>query len=514
MSKYIYLVEIIAATDAIGTTTTLRFSSGDGFTTEPSETPPNTFYEPRLKQPAMMRRDIYSSGTTTGQSSIGYGEIVLVNNDGGLDSLIDYGFDGRSVTIRYGLDDAAYPAGFSTIFVGTMEQPEFRWSEVSIKIRDRQDELASKQIQTTKYAGNNSLPNGLEGVEGDLKGQPKPICYGSVFNISPPMVNTSRLIYQVNDGAVSSVDKVYDRGVSLTKGADYPDQSTMESTAPSAGNFRVWPAGGYFRLGSSAVGLITADVIQGSAASDRTVAQIVKTIAVNRGGVVSGDIDAGDVTALDAANSSVVGVYVDNETDIASVLDELTNSIGAWWGFDNLGKMRMQRLETPSGTPVTTLTETEILDIDRSGSSDADRSIPAHSVKVKYKKVYVTQDTDLAGSVTDARRNEIKEEFREVVATDGAVKAKHLLSPELEFNTLLTVAANASTEATRLLDIYKVRRDVVTARVRVCVCYDIDLGDVVEVDIKRFGYTGGKLFRVIGIETDYRRGELSLTLWG
>jgi hypothetical protein len=461
-----------------------------------------------------MRRDIYSSGTTTGQSSVGYGELVLVNNDGGLDYLIDYGFDGRAITIRYGSDTGAYPADFTTVFTGTMEQSELRWNEVSIKIRDRQDELASKQIQTTKFAGNNSLPNGLEGVATDIKGNPKPITYGKVFNVNPPMVNTSRLTYQVNDGAISSVDKVYDRGVELTKGTDYTNQTDMETNAPSAGNFRVWPGGGYFRLGSSPVGIITADVVQGAAASNRTVAQILKSIAIDRGGVVSGDVDSGDVTALDTANSAEVGVWVDSETDIASVMDELANSIGAWWGFDSLGKLRMQRLEVPSGTPVTVLTETEILDIDRTGTSDSGHGVPAYSCKVKYKKFYTVQDTDLAGAVTDARRNEVKEEFREVVSTDVAIKTKHLLSPELEFQTLLVDASAAGTEAARLLVIYKTRRDVVTAKVKVCQCVSIDLGDVVEVDIPRFGYSGGKLFRVIGIETDLRRNEIDLTLWG
>jgi hypothetical protein len=49
-------------------------------------------------------------------------------------------------------------------------------------------------------------------------------------------------------------------GVALTRGADYPDQATMESTAPSAGQYRVWSAGGCFRLGSAPAGKITVDL--------------------------------------------------------------------------------------------------------------------------------------------------------------------------------------------------------------------------------------------------------------
>lgn len=514
MAKPIYLIDIVAAVDSAGTTTTLRYCSGDGFTTKPSETPANTFYDPRVKQPALMTRNIYSSGTTTGQSSVGYGEVVLVNTDGGLDALIDYGFDGRAITIRYGLDNAAYPSGFTTVFTGTMEQADFRWKEISINIKDRQAEFASKKLQTSKYAGDNALPNGLEGVEGDIKARPKPVCYGKVYNVQPPMVNTSRLIYQVNDGAVSSVDKVYDRGVALTKEADYTSQSDMETNMPSAGAFRVWPGGGYFRLGSSAVGTLTADVVQGAAASNRTVAQIIKTVSIDRGGVASGDVVSADVTALDTANSAEVGIWVDSESDISSVLDELANSIGAWWGFDNTGKLRMVRLSSPSGSPVITLTKTDIIDIDRSGTSDAGRGVPAYSCKLFYKKLYTTQDTDLAGSVTDARRNEIKVEYRETVSKDDTVKNKHPLAPELEFHTLLIDASAASTEAARLLAIYKVRRDVVTCQIRTETLLNLNLGDVVSVLIDRFGYNAGKLFKIIGIETDYKRNEIKLTLWG
>lgn len=511
----VYVVEIVAAIDSIGTTTTLYYSSG-GFTTSPTDTPANTFFDPRLKQPALMTRNVFTQGTTTGQSSVGYGEIVLVNNDGGLDGLINYGFDGRSVTVRFGEIGSTYPSGFVTLLKGTMEQAELTWNAVAIKVRDRQAEFANKQIQTTKYAGNNSLPNGLEGVAGDLKGKPKPICYGKVYNISPPCVNTSRLIYQVNDGAVSSVDYVYDRGVSLTKGADYTSQSDMETNSPAAGNFRVWPGGGYFRFGSSPAGQVTADVVQGAAASNRTVAQIIKSIAIDRGGLLVGDVVSADVTALDSDNSSEVGIYIDSETSLSGPLDELANSVGAWWGFDSSGQLRMERIESPSGAPVTTLTPTEVINFERVGSSDPGRSIPAYLVKLKYKKFYTVQDSDLAGSVTDARRAEIKEEFREVTATDSAVKTKHLLSPELEFQTLLVDPAAAATEATRLLNMYKVHRDVVTCRVHLDtgIASVVDLGDVLSVSVPRFGFDSGKLFKIIGIQSDLKRNFMDLTLWG
>lgn len=499
----ITLVEIKGYDPATSTEKTLRYSDA-GYTTKPTDTPADAWYASRVKKTALMQRSCFSQGTTSGKSSTGFGLIDLVNNDGGLDSVIDYGFDGREIRQLTVEDGAAYSTATVDI-TGTMEQPQYTINIMSMKIRDRQAELDTK-IQATLYAGNNSLPSGLEGVAGDLKKKPKPITYGVVYNAAPVCVNTSRLIYQVNDGAISTVDAVYDKGAPLTKGSDYTSQSDMETNSPAASNFRVWPAGGYFRLGTSPAGQVTADITQGAAASNRTVAQICKSIVIDRGGIASGDITSADITALDTADSSVVGIYIDSETNISNVLDALCATVGAWWGFDKLGKFRLQRLEAPSGTPETVYDDINIKKIDYT----TDAPIPAWQVNLKYKKFYTTQSSDIAGSVTDARRSELAKDFRSVSAEDTSVKTKHKLSKPLDFETLYTVEANASTEATRRLNLYKVRRDIV----KITVEGDIrDLGAVVQLKINRFGYDAGKLFRVIG-RADAGSNKADLTLWG
>ncbi|WP_217995126.1 hypothetical protein, partial [Methylogaea oryzae] len=326
MADHVYLAEITAAIDGAGTTTVLRYGT-EGHITAPGETPPNAFYDPRLRQPGSLARNLFSDRTTSGASRIGYGEITLINNDGALDALAGYGFDGQPLVVLTGPRGAPYPSGWTVAFTGTMESAEFTATEVIIRLRDRLAEL-DKPVLQTLYAGNNSLPNGLEGTADNIKGQPKPRAYGSVFNVSPPLVNTSRLIYET--GSCKSVDAVYDRGAALTKGADYSSQSDMESNAPAAGNFRVWPAGGYFRLGSSPAGQITADVTQGAAAGNRTAAQLLKQIALDAG-IAAGDIVAADVAALDALNSAAVGVWVSDTSTAVQIMDAVAASVGAWY---------------------------------------------------------------------------------------------------------------------------------------------------------------------------------------
>ncbi|WP_306602493.1 hypothetical protein [Azonexus sp.] len=511
----IYLAHITVFDPAIAGTRMLYLSSA-GYTTGSAGLPPgglaHTAYEPRIKQPANMRREMFGRGTTGGESTVGYGVLELTNIDGGLDDIATFGLDGQPITILVGEVRRGGPPIWTTVLVGTMEQPAVTWQKVSIRLRDRQAEL-DKPAAPNKYGGTNVLPAGLDGVAGDLKGKPKPRIFGRVFNIAPPCVNTSRLIYQINDGAVSAVSAVYVRGAALTAGSAYGSQAEMEANAPAAGQYRAWAAGGYIRLGTSPDGIVTADATQGIAVGNRTVAQLAQQIATGAGGIAAGDISAVDLLALDAKNSAEVGIWINDET-CREVLDKLCESIGAWWGFDRLGKFRMSRLEEPAGMPVLDITADDILSIDRVPSNDVGRGVATWQVTLKYARFWTRQDSDVAGAVGAARRAELRESYRSVVASDAAIKIKHLLAPALEFETLLSDAGAAAAESTRRLNLYKADR----LTVELVMAYDpgliADLGDVVRVTLSRFGMGPGKLFVVLGIRPDLELRRLYLTLWG
>ena len=352
------------------------------------------YYEPRLQQPGNFTQSLFSSGTTRGASKVGYGEIVLINTEGGLDAFVNYGLDGRPLVLRKII------AGVATILMScSMEQPVPTWDTVPIRIKDKQQLLATP-IQSTKYAGTNTLPDGEEGTA-DIKGKPKPLLYGPVPNATPVCVNTSRLIYQGHESALQDIPAVYDKGVSLVRGADYSSAAEMQANQPSPGEYRAYLAGGMFRLGSSPVGQITFDGIEGTTSADRTAVQIAKRIALRK--ILSSELDAADITALDAANSAEIGIYITDETNIAAALDEVLGSIGAWYGFDSLGVLNMGRLEAPSGTPAVTLTPVEVLSVERKATNDAGRGVPPYRVNLGYARNYTVQDAgSLAGRVSAA----------------------------------------------------------------------------------------------------------------
>lgn len=601
----IYIAELVVYDPSIPGTTTLYFAS-QGYVTKTTDTPASTYYDGRIQQPANVQRSAFDGAATYGETRVGYGELVLANNDGSLDGLIAYGFDGRAITIKLGIvtpSDGGVPT-WTTVLKGTMEQPEFSWDKVTIAVRDRQFEI-DIPIQRNKYGGTNSLPNGLDGVATDLKGKPKPKLYGTAYNMDLPFVNTSRLIYQISDSLVTSVGAVYDRGAALTTGTlrslalmnlgsqpftftvdtgtDVATTSTNTYTtgdpvtvtttttlpAPLAintiyywralstttGTFHTTSAGAvantgkvdltttgtgthtvdnnvtlagrydwaldatgsYIRLGTTPAGLITCDATQGAAASNRTVAQVLKQMLLDAG-ISSGDILAGDVTALDTANSAEVGYWASSAGEISFIeaMDEIANSIGSYYGVDRTGIFRMGAIVAPTGTAVATLTTLEIVKIDRIASQDPGKGVPTFKVNLDYKKYEVIQDSDLAGAVTAVTRAQLAEQYRRVNDTDTSVQTAHLLSPEMTFQTRLIDATAAQTEATRRLTLYKTRRDRVEARVYLdaTLAAALDLGVIVTVTMARFGYDAGKKFIVIGIRTDLRNGMVDLTLWG
>jgi hypothetical protein len=214
MAEALYLAELEAWVPATRSVTTLRYASGRGFVTGAGETPASTWYDARLRQPADIGRHLFRRGRTTGRSEVSQGELVLVNPDGALDALLEYGFSGRRAVIRRGEPGAAYPSGFATLFAGTMEQVEARGDTLVIRLRDRMADL-DRPFQSTRFAGDNVLPDGLEGTASDLQGKPKPVCLGVALNCPVPCVNTAKLIYQLSDGLVASLDAAYDSGVPL-----------------------------------------------------------------------------------------------------------------------------------------------------------------------------------------------------------------------------------------------------------------------------------------------------------
>lgn len=512
----IILANINARDTATSTVVTLRF--GEIGYNHPSA--PGFFEDHILRLPSF-RREISFGASLGGATSDRFDSLRIDNSNGDLDYLRDWGLAGQRVEFLIGDSSAAY-SSFVSLFVGRIDQALFDMTTLELAFRDRREDL-DQPIQINKYNGSNVLPDGLEGVD-DIKGKVKPLVFGEVLNVSPPAVNTSRLIYQVNDGAVADVTAVYDKGVALTKGADYASRADMEANAPAAGNYRVWKAGGYFRLGTTPQGSITADVLEGSSAALRSAAQVAQRIVTRTGGIPAGDVNPDDVAALDAKNAAAVGISIDGESTFQAALDAILPSVGAWYGFDRLGKFRMARLDLPDSSAATFKTGTldlddlDIVDVRFLPTKQPDRGKPVWRIIVNYARNWTLQQGDaVAGSVTTERRNFLSLATRSTdPADDLTTKDRNPLASQRTIDTLLVSLTAAEDERDRELAILFGRQDLIEIDIKLSqqAISLLDLGYGATLELARFGYDDGRKLVVSGLEYNPITHILTVALWG
>lgn len=469
---------------------TLRWST-HGYTTARADTPASTFYDGRLTGDFTVDRAIVGRDGIGGLSRV-FAEVVLSNADGGLDALLrDYAIDGRAVRLLVGDADAAYST-FGTVFAGVVESAGITEGAARIRCTDGLSKLALP-IQETLYAGTGGLEGGA-----DLKGKPKPLCYGAVKNITPPLVDAANLIYQVHAGAITDVTAVRDRGVALTRVLG----------APAAGQYQPVLATGTFKLGASPAGEITADV-QGDtpAAGGYTehAGQIVQRILATR--LTTSEIDTTAFANLYSALAAEVGIWIGTEiTLVTDVLNELLDGVGAFGGFTRQGVFTIGRVAAAAGTPDLALDGADILAIERE-PLPAPLEPVCWRVQVGWGKNYTVQP-DVAALTANADRTFAAQPMRVAVDSDAAIKSQHLLARDYgPVPALYRDEADALTEADRLFLLWGTRR----AQYRVQTHIEgmlVDLGQVVQLTHSRHLLDTGRAARVIGQSIRGARVEL------
>ncbi len=89
----------------------------------------------------------------------------------------------------------------------------------------------------------------------------KPILLGQARNLSPILVDNVLLTFQVHDGTINSIDKVFDRANPLTPAGDFATYAALIAAAIPPGNFGTCLAEGFGRLGAPPEGALTVDAV-------------------------------------------------------------------------------------------------------------------------------------------------------------------------------------------------------------------------------------------------------------
>jgi len=496
-ARRVFTAEIKPYDTATSALTTLYVST-EGFTTASSDTPADTYFEPILSSKLVFQRSMYRPGAVGGRSLPGRGNLVLVNT-GQFDAWLALHFDGRQVTIKAGVSGDAYST-FQTVFEGFCGEAGFGRNEIHLPLLDKREKL-DKVLQETLFAGT----GGVEGGD-DLKSKPKPVCFGKCFNLKPVEVDATNRIHQVNNGQIEAIDAVYDNGKLLVLTTDY----TVDLV------------NGRFTLVAASTGLITADV-QGDKAGGvyvSSAADIMERLVVTFGGLATpADLDTASFTALNVLTTAALGFYSGTAArNLLDVLDEIVASIGGFYGFTRAGLFSVGRFEAPGGTPALYLTES---DLTKDSLGRESYGPPAWRRRIGYGRSWTVQLPDQMDVLaTAAHKSFVAEEFRVASDEDTTVKAdgvgnggyKNAIDPE-PLATLLALKADAESEATRRLTLYKTRRENFNA-VAKTQPFAIDLGDVVNLSHARFGLAGGRDLIVVGFKEFAALGEVTLDLWG
>ena len=346
-------------------------------------------YEPRLENAFNFTSKITQQNFFQSETSVGTGNIIILNGDGGLDSkIMNKTWDGKPITIKLGTKSFPSINDFGLIFNGIIDQITYDESKITVRLRDRYAKVQNN-IQNNLYLGT----GGTEGPD-TLKNKVKPLCYGRCLNISPILVDASTLTYQIHDGSIQAIETVYDRGNSV-------------AFTPTLSN-------GTFTLSAQSTGAITCDV-QGSNVKEATEISTIPAYAVQTADIIgrllakfgftTADIDLISVNLVNNINTDGIGIYINQPRQLNQILDDLAFSIGAFWGFDRLGKFYIKLFNEP-GTANISYDKKDLFSLRREPTN-----IPLWKANLLYDKNWTIQDRGtLAGIISETRAQEVSQE--------------------------------------------------------------------------------------------------------
>ncbi|MBF0334466.1 MAG: hypothetical protein HQL40_12610 [Alphaproteobacteria bacterium] len=517
------LVEADVIDDA-GVVRTLRLSTG-AHVTRPGEVLANATYEPRLIEPGAYSCSLWRPGELSGRSEVGYGAIIAAGGDGVFDWMVagDCGVDGRALTIRRGPRRGRYPEDFPVIFQGTMEDFALSRGRLKLMIRDRQAELAERALQPLKFTGDDAV----DGVEGgpELKDRPKPLAWGRCSNVSLVRVNRYRDIWMASSTA-ASVWPVRDGGVPYGVGVARVTLAALIATSPAPGlcDWYYGPEGSFVRLGTPPSRTVTADVVEGASALDRSAPRIMRRIMLGPGELIAADVDDSSVDAAHAAAAGECGLWLASGGEVGQALDDLAASFGGWWVPDRFGRFRVGQLAAPTGDPVAEIEAWQILGDGPELLALGRRpgGLPTAKITVNWGRCWTVQGvTDLLGDpaspsdpIGAAWRGYVGREWRPAVAEPAGVRIRHPLAHDLTVDSLLVEEADAQAEAARLGALWGTRRPVARWSMAATQADAIDRGAVIRLRTPRFGFGAGKLLRVTRRDDELRSNLTTLEALG
>lgn len=355
--------------DSGGNVTNVFFSMG---LADESELRSNGQYPVRLSQAYTHETSIFEDNSP-GQTSVSLGSATINNVDGRFDYLLSYAWDNRPVTIKRGTQGSAYGA-YVTEFVGATAEITADTNFLTLTLKDNSYKLL-KPVQNNKFAGTGGAEGGV-----DIQNKLKPLLFGKARNMSPVWIDQAMLTMQIHDGAVTSVDAVYDRANKITFFQNYTTYANLVGATIPPGYYGTCTTGGYIRLGAPPAGTLTVDAV-GAFGSVTNVPDLAKQILLTRLGLTSGELDTAAFTQASAdAPWNFEGVYYpEPQLQYDELIELLSNMVFGFWYVTRAGLICFKIFKF--NTPVASIRAEDLMSLGKAPSP-----APLYRVKVDYAK--------------------------------------------------------------------------------------------------------------------------------
>ena len=502
--KRFYLLRVDPYDDAIPGTVEKNFGTGISHLANSSK-----LWRPYLVDAFNVSIELFSDATNIGgEARATYGAINIAIGDEGVgDELTRLHYDGREFRLYLGGDPALGWTfnDYVEVFRGKCEEAIWDVNLLTLVVRDPSNVL-DIPIQTNLYLGT----GGDEGAE-DIKGKPKPLCYGRPRNISPVLVDRAQLIYQLHDGPVIAINNVYDKGDIYDSDGDTTD---LRAWTGISRKFKTDLSRGMFKLGSSPNGIVTADDIQGDSDSGtlrEKQGELIKRILKSRAGFTDSQLDLASLAGLDASGC-LYSIYIAEDRNITDILDEILKP-RSYRTFDTTGRFRVGsvKLDTISYT----LQAPYIIRAIR------DRTpLPAFRISLGYAKNWTLMtENDIAVIHDELDRDFAINEWRRVVAKDDTVwnpttqTGKHPRAQDVNIDTMLGLETHAQAETNATLALIKADRHVYLVEA-MGIQFRLAIGQTIKLVYSKFNLSTGRDMIVIGITENTTTGITTLRLWG
>jgi len=461
------------------------------------------YYPNTLLQPSSFRitlfDNLFTSSSIRGSSS-SFGDIRMIMSEEAGTDWTRYYWGGRPWELLIGQVGFGF-SEFIEIGSGKVKSIQYDEKGITLKISEPDAEL-KKDIQTDFYTG----LGGLNGTP-ELKDQKKPLCFGTVFNGTPKLIDPVFDVYQIHDGEIESVTP-FDGGVLFNQVGPTLDTTDVYGWTPVAGEYITDLSKGLFRLGNHPGLELTFDAEGDADSGDyvQALTDVVKRIILQRTAMTEAQLVG--LVPLASFQNAPVGLYLENGgSTVEDAINELINPLLVYKFFDLSGNLTFGQFKISGVSHA--LEESDIISMRRIGEVGK-----ISSMRLRYRKVYTVQ-SDVALALNDPdflpnRKVQVSTPYTELETV--GVSTNHLLAETIILDTPLQTEVEAQAESDRqieLSDSLKGEFELVTSKG----LFNYLPGQTIRATYPKIGVSSDK-FVILGKTSNIANGKVTLNLVG